>query len=222
MKRGMDLCQCGAEKARRAQRCRTCFLADRKPLGQATCNTCDGVFGQRSTESAAEFAARRFCSRQCSAQATPRTDPSVRFWRRVVRGDESECWQWTGALVDGYAHFWGGPDRGYVRGHRFAYEELVGPIPDGLVIDHLCRVRRCVNPAHLEPVTDRENILRGEAPSAIAQRTLLCKRGHPLAGPGADVYITPAGTRSCRACARIRDAAFGWMKWDAAQKAKAA
>jgi hypothetical protein len=57
-----------------------------------------------------------------------------------------------------------------IRAHRFAYELLVGPIPEGLVIDHLCRNRRCVNPAHLEPVTAEENWRRGDAPSAISTR----------------------------------------------------
>jgi hypothetical protein len=62
--------------------------------------------------------------------------------------------------------------------HRVIYEYLVGPIPDGLSIDHLCRVRHCVNPAHLEPVTHRENVLRGQAPTAVNGRKTRCKRGH--------------------------------------------
>src|SRR6266496_2265386 len=89
----------------------------------------------------------------------------TRFWAKVDRsGGSRACWLWTGKTGrDGYGRI-GLGGRGAlvrVRAHRFAYELLIGPIPDGLQIDHLCRVRHCVNPAHLEPVTQRENILRG-------------------------------------------------------------
>lgn len=84
--------------------------------------------------------------------------------------------------------------------HRFAYEELVGPIPKGLDLDHLCRVRNCVNPAHLEPVTRRVNLSRGMGQSAVACRTGLCKRGHSLA----NAYVRPNGRRDCRECANTR------------------
>lgn len=85
-------------------------------------------------------------------------DPERRFWAKVDKS--GGCWVWTGACnSDGYGNFlfeganW--------RAHRWSYERLVGPIPDGLVIDHLCCVTRCVNPAHLEPVTHLENVRRG-------------------------------------------------------------
>lgn len=86
-----------------------------------------------------------------------RGDDSARFWSKVDKGDD--CWVWTGWTDrDGY----GALDVGgkFTRAHRFAYEELVGPIPEGLTIDHLCRVKHCVNPAHLEPVTAEENTRR--------------------------------------------------------------
>jgi hypothetical protein len=80
-----------------------------------------------------------------------------RFWARVHHDDG--CWMWTGTLNKGYGMFsFGGKTR---RAHRFAYEALVGPIPEGLALDHLCRNPACVNPAHLEPVTWRENVYRG-------------------------------------------------------------
>lgn len=88
--------------------------------------------------------------------------PSVeqRFWAKVDRRGSDECWPWTGAkLQHGYGHLKVGES--YPPAHRVAYELLVGPIPEGLQIDHLCRVRDCVNPAHLEPVTNAENGRRG-------------------------------------------------------------
>ena len=78
--------------------------------------------------------------------------PEERFWAKVDKTDD--CWLWTANRTNaGYGHFW--LDRRMVLAHRFAYELLIGPIPDGLTLDHLCRVRACVNPAHLEAVTNR-------------------------------------------------------------------
>lgn len=100
---------------------------------------------------------------------------AARFWGKVRRGDG--CWLWTASLRDGYGRFWITPDKA-VEAHRFAYELLVGPIPPGLVIDHLCRNRACQNPAHMEPVTNRANILRGEGVTATAARRDRCVNGH--------------------------------------------
>jgi len=119
-----------------------------------------------------------------------------RFYSRIER-DPSGCWLWTGARNrDGYGQLWLGR---IVYVHRWAYERFVGPIPEGLEIDHLCRVPACCNPAHLEPVTHAENIRRGYEAKAQTH----CKRGHELA----DAYVTRDGRRDCRACARIRAAA---------------
>ena len=101
-----------------------------------------------------------------------------RFRTKVDRsaGDDA-CWSWLGARSQtGYGRFW--VDGKTVKAHRWAYEHLVGPIPDGLTIDHLCRVRSCVNPAHLEPVSNRVNVLRGDAPAARNARKTHCVRGH--------------------------------------------
>ena len=89
------------------------------------------------------------------------------------------CWLWTGATsADGYAEFRsGGGGARRVRAHRWSFEWFVGPIPGGLVLDHLCRVRHCVNPDHLEPVTIGENLDRGIHPQAAKTH---CKRGHPF------------------------------------------
>ena len=124
-----------------------------------------------------------------------------RFWTKVEI-TPGGCWEWTAALNSngprGYGVFW---HRGrLVVAHRVAYEMVYGPIPDGLQIDHLCRNRRCVKPSHLEVVTQRENILRGTAPSAIHARQSHCLRGHPLSGE--NLYLVPSGGRRCRTCKR--------------------
>ena len=130
--------------------------------------------------------------------------PAVdRFMSKVEISDG--CWLWTGALTkSGYAVFqfedypW--------RGHRWSYTHFVGPIPDGLVLDHLCRVRRCVRPEHLEAVTLAENIRRGEAGLHERSKTH-CPQGHAY-----DEYNTHRykGTRRCRTCIKNHnDARYG-------------
>lgn len=114
-----------------------------------------------------------------------------------------DCWEWTGVLeghqygtlrveVDGV--------RVKRRAHRLVWVALCGPIPGNLPLDHLCRVKRCVNPDHLEPVTDRINVLRGHGPSAQAARRAFCQRGHQNWG-----VIQSTGVRSCRTCINQRD-----------------
>jgi len=124
---------------------------------------------------------------------------SKRFWRKVWKTEG--CWFWT-ASVDshGYGQFRVGTRT--IKAHRFAYEELIGPIPDGLEPDHLCRQHRCVNPTHLEMVTHRENILRGMAPSALHARKTKCPKGHPY--DEANTRIDGRGSRQCRACKKAR------------------
>jgi hypothetical protein len=123
------------------------------------------------------------------------------------------CWLWTGGLTrDGYGVFW--VNRKQRRpAHRWSYEHFVGPIPEGLQIDHLCRVRRCVNPDHLEPVTNRENILRGDTFAAANGRKTHCPKGHPYEGE--NLYEI-RGERRCRACNRA--AALSYQRrWYGAQ-----
>jgi hypothetical protein len=90
---------------------------------------------------------------------------------------------------------------GYVKGEP---ELFVGPIPEGLVIDHLCRNRGCINPTHMEPVTNAENVLRGEGPTAVNARKTHCKRGHPFDDVNTYVY---AKGRACRMCHQLRQRA---------------
>ena len=102
-----------------------------------------------------------------------------RFEAKVSPEPNSGCWLWTGCLTTGgygMLQLDGGRIPKYA--HRLAYEHHVGLIPEGLQIDHLCRVRSCVNPSHLEPVTQRENGLRGESMAAQQARQTHCIHGH--------------------------------------------
>ncbi|WP_234039914.1 HNH endonuclease signature motif containing protein [Micromonospora coerulea] len=122
-----------------------------------------------------------------------------RFLSKVAPPNEQGCMLWLAARQgDGYGHF--KVAGRMVRAHRFGYEMWVGPIPNGLHLDHLCRVRSCVAPGHLEPVTNRENILRGEAPTARQSRQTHCRNGHPLAGDNLVRSAAARGQRVCRTC----------------------
>lgn len=123
----------------------------------------------------------------------------VRFEERVCVEPNTGCWLWIGAVLPkGYGTF---TPRGMSESfgaHRLSYRIHVGSIPVGLHIDHLCRQPACVNPAHLEAVTSRENTRRG----AKAQRTH-CIAGHEL--DGQNLYVRRNGTRCCKACMRRRE-----------------
>jgi hypothetical protein len=139
-----------------------------------------------------------------------RTAPSIRFWAKVSRGDDGECWNWLGSKnALGYGKFYVGTVGGRAvlqRAHRFSYEETVGPIPDSLVIDHLCRNASCVNPAHLEPVTNRENLVRGVGFVGVNTRTTHCPAGHEYTPENTLTWTRSDGRvhRKCRECDRTR------------------
>lgn len=125
--------------------------------------------------------------------------PQDRFASFVVARTDG-CLIWTGATDGGGRYgsfFWDGRVR---RAHKVAFEWASGPVPDGLVLDHLCRVTLCVNPDHLEPVTQRENILRGGAPTALNALKTHCPQGHAYTSENTRVQRT--GGRVCRTCER--------------------
>jgi hypothetical protein len=123
-----------------------------------------------------------------------------RFMGKVLPEPNSGCWLWDGYVREnGYGEFSFG--RQLVRAHRAAYEHFAGEIPAGLDLDHLCRVRCCVNPAHLEPVTRQTNLLRGES---YWRNKTHCPNGHPF--DDGNTYTTPSRpkARYCRECMRVR------------------
>lgn len=123
-----------------------------------------------------------------------------RFFAKVNKTDA--CWLWTASLNNrGYGQF--GVGRRLVLAHRWSYEWHNGPIPAGLHLDHLCRVRNCVRPDHLEPVTNRENNRRGDTGAHERAKTH-CPQGHPY--DETNTYSTPGveNSRACRECMRRR------------------
>lgn len=119
------------------------------------------------------------------------------FNKRCVPVPWTGCWLWLGHVKStGYGECGTGKTR--QGAHRVSYRLYRGPISPELQIDHLCRVRSCVNPKHLELVTIRENVLRGWGRAGVNARKLICKRGHSLVGDNA--RINKYGHRNCRIC----------------------
>lgn len=142
----------------------------------------------------------------------PRLSPFDKVMSRVEKESAGGCWLYTGSLAaDGYARVKDAGSDLALLVHRVTYEELTGPIPDGLVLDHLCRVRNCVNPEHLEPVTGAENIRRGVR-ARLGERTH-CAEGHEFTPENTAFQrrTTKSGvtmTPLCRTCKNTYGRAF--------------
>jgi hypothetical protein len=161
------------------------------------------VFPSGRREEIRVFAKRRACSNVCG----------LRLWKLEMREDliraslrfdqPDACWEWQGSMTPaGYGRL--GVEWETIQAHRYIYERLVGPIPEGLTIDHLCKNTRCVNPRHLEPVTAGVNTLRGDGPSGQNLRKTHCMRGHEFTPE--NIRRTSRGGRGCIACFREYDA----------------
>lgn len=123
-----------------------------------------------------------------------------RLEKHSIPEPNSGCVLWLGHVNgNGYGQISVGKRR-KLAAHRAAYEHRFGSVPEGHVLDHLCRVRSCINPEHLEAVTTRENILRGISPSALRAKQTHCVHGHPLSGD--NLRISALGQRQCRECNR--------------------
>lgn len=128
-----------------------------------------------------------------------------RFMSYVIPVPFTGCWLWLGGMYpSGYGNLRDRPNKDRVA-HRWSYRHFVGAIPEGMQIDHLCRVRLCVNPRHLEVVTNRENCRRGIAGALTTARQLAkthCPQGHPYSG--SNLYIgIKTKARFCKTCTRL-------------------
>ena len=143
-----------------------------------------------------------------------------RFWKKVAYGpvpasrpDLGPCWLWVGAKnANGYGKWGNGKQTQYV--HVAAYEAAIGPVPGGLELDHLCRVRHCCNPVHLEPVTHQENITRGDAGKYLSVRTH-CPKGHEYTKENTELRVRNGSThKRCRTCSRADALAYYYRQKD--------
>lgn len=162
------------------------------------CPTCQKEFSRNPLTNRAIT-----CSKECGykLRATRHLLPvKVRFWSKVNKTES--CWLWTGSKhSSGYGYI--SIDGKLTLTHRVSYELLVGLIPEGLVLDHSCHVRNCVNPSHLEPVTIEENSRRQLPhlrPKTYKKRDS-CRRGHVFSTENS--YIRPDGKRDCKLCKRV-------------------
>lgn len=148
-------------------------------------------------------------ARRTGFQRSELTDVE-RFMAKVIVLDDG-CWEWQGQTWKGHGRFHNGETGTMMAAHRWSYEHHVGPIDEGLVLDHTChtndptcndgvdcRHRRCVNPAHLEPVDSPENTRRGNGPTAVNAAKTECVNGHPF--DEKNTYVRANGKRQCRTC----------------------
>ena len=180
-------------------------MADDKDTNVKRCEWCS-----RPIPKGENYSRKVYCSRKCSGASRTMTPEQIlfgpgRYIEQPAPTDrplKGPCWIWQGQInQDGYGRATQmGPKNLSTSAHAAAYMVLKGPVPGGLELDHLCRVRACINPDHLEPVTHHENMLRGK------QATLThCKRGHEFTPENTKVSMNMCGNpgRTCLACAQL-------------------
>lgn len=195
-------------------------------------NICD-------VEGCGEYVAGRgLCSkhyyrlRRTGSLADPTPEPiGERFWRQVDKAGDDECWLWSKGVHLGYGQFWVKELNRSMTAHRWVYENEVGPIPEGMVIDHKCHTealakglcdggecihRRCVNPRHLSPENRGVNSNFGNGPAAKNARKTHCKNGHEFTPE--NTRMTTRGFRVCRACERAHQDA--WAQTEAGKESR--
>lgn len=192
----------------------------RGSTAHVVCHNCGAPFSRALTS--VTRGAKAFCSRNCSVKwnaKNPRshgmvipgkpigkhrnTDQELR--RRILNSVEpcpsSWCWIWMQALdISGYGVAWDGQKNH--KAHRLAYEVFRGSIPENMQLDHVCQLRSCANPWHMEPVTPAVNTMRSNGPAAINARKTHCKRGHEFTK--SNTHIDRKGKRVCRSCYKIK------------------
>jgi DNA-directed RNA polymerase subunit RPC12/RpoP len=165
------------------------------------CEGCGAEFGSKPSRNA------KYCSHPCFIKHGQTRPAEERFFDKIKFADRwydngivrTRCLEWAGSLTKGYGEFT--ITRKKSKAHRWLYERWVGPIPEDLELDHLCRNRACVNPSHLESVTRTMNILRGESPPARNARSTHCVQGHEFTPENTRINRRDGG-RECRACGR--------------------
>lgn len=149
------------------------------------------------------------------------TSLAERLGHYTLINPETGCHEWSGCKSrGGYGQIRAAGRT--AKAHRVAWELANGPIPPGLQLDHLCRNRACVNPAHLEPVTQRENVVRGIGPTAVNAAKTHCPRGHALSGDNLAAHEIKLGYRKCRACKLAQNRASKAAKRQASSQLRVA
>jgi hypothetical protein len=134
------------------------------------------------------------------------TEQIGRFWERIDVHQPAGCWEWRGAQIKGgYGQFATFRHGGFMA-HRVAYELLIGPIAQGMQLDHLCRNRLCCNPDHLQPVSAMVNTHRGHGPAGENAKKTHCKNGHAFTPENTFYFPSQHGRRTCRTCWQARSA----------------
>lgn len=139
---------------------------------------------------------------------------TIEWLAERVHVELNGCWSWTGtsnSMGYGTAYTTWSPEK---LAHRLVYTQLIGPISEGLVLDHLCRRPPCVNPDHLDPCSRGENVVRGDTVFAALARVTVCPHGHEYTPE--NTVVTRAGTRRCKACQRKTASDYYYAKRRAA------